>query len=102
MILETEGPAEPLAYRGPDILVFLGAAEESGVQATYALPLPIGEYLEGDRVFWKPEKDLGCKTIRAFPSEGAKIFIGSSGGVMELMNDDDLFLEASVWTKHGR
>lgn len=57
----------------------LGAVEERKGQGTYSFLLSIEGYLGSDRIFWKPEKDLNCKNVRAFPLEGVKIFMGSLG-----------------------
>jgi hypothetical protein len=63
-------------------LFSLGTAEESEGQGTDSLPPPIDGYLRSDRVVWKPEKDLGCKTIMAFPS------VGAEGPAMEVLGGD--------------
>lgn len=94
------------AYRRLYILIFIGWSRRKG-QGTYSLLLSIKGYLGSERIFWKPEKYLNCKNIRAFLLEGTEIFMGSLGKwtnswMTKTSGDWELFLEASVWIKHGR
>lgn len=73
-------PSRTFGHTGDFTFLFsLGAAEERKGQGTYSLLLSIEGYLGSERIFWKPEKDLNCKNIRAFLLEGIKIFMGSLG-----------------------
>lgn len=101
-------PSRTFGHTGDFTFLFsLGAAEERKGQGTYSLLLSIEGYLGSERIFWKPEKDLNCKNIRAFLFEGIKIFMGSLGKwtnswMRKTSGDWELFLEASVWIKHDR